>query len=400
MFGTPTYQAVIFLVAVLSLIFIFLLGYTFWTRTKKKYWDRYGRKFRDMFAPLIFDFVDSARKRSDADPVVRKVTRRREDIELFIDLVDDMAEILSGDDSHKLGWLIKNPLFDTYYRKKLTSTRRSDQLLACVYYTKSGDVKLDVAVQLFDLCSSNDIKIAFGAAKALQSSTNHEMRFYALKDFFVRTDATELMIGELLHLFHHNLKNNSQPPKDSLKQLLLDKDILKERKDVVIEYITHHNLYEYSTFLHQYLQRILYRPDNKSLIKNLITAIGVLRVEEAAHLVRSYAAYPDPDLRVCCVEALNQLGGEENLLFITNMLLDIEFDVRKRIIQTLVQDSDNGHLLLDKFMLTYLRFLSKVWSTDLPAQEMFEIVNKLQSITQGIRIASANKKQHLQTARL
>src|SRR6056297_557213 len=399
MFGTPTYQAVFFLVAVLSLIFIFLLGYTFWTRTKNKYWNRYGRKFKDMFTPLIFDYVDSARKSNDADAVVKKVTRRIQDIELFIDLVDNMTEILSGDDRQKLRWLINNPRIEHYYRKKLNSTRRGDQLLACVYNAKSGVVELKVAVELFELCSSKNIKVAFGAAKALQSSTNHEMRFYALKDFFLRKDATELMIGELLHLFHHNSNPIYQTSDQSLKQLLLDKNIRKERKDIVIKYISHHNFYEYSTFLHQYLQKILYRPDNKSLIKHLIAAIGVLRVEEAALLVRNYAVYPDPDLRVCCVEALNQLGGEENLLFITTMLLDIEFDVRKRIIQTLVQDSDDGHQLLYKFMLTHLRFLAKVWSSDLQSHDMFVIVKKLQSVTQGIRIASANKKQHLKSTR-
>lgn len=394
MFGAPTYQAVALLIMVLAIIFLFLLGYTFWTRTKKKYWTRYGKKFRDMFAPIVFEYIDTARKKSDADNVVKKITRRQQDLELFINLVDEVTEILHGDDRHKLNWLVQHPIFHDYYRKKLKSQLRSDQLNACVYFSKCGDVKLKVAIQLFKTSSSKDIKLAFGAAKALQNSSNHEMRLSTLKDFFERQDATSLMVGELLHLYYFNSNQMHQRSDESIKELLIDKEIPRERKEIIVEYIAHHNLYEFSTFLLNYLDRLLYRPENKSLIKQLIKTLGTLRVEEAGPQIRAYANYSDSDLRVCCVEALNQLGGEENLAFITNMLLDIEFDVRKRIIQTLVQDPDDGHLLLEKFMLNYLKFLSKVWASDVPSKDLLIFISKLRSITNGIRIVSANKTRH------
>lgn len=400
MYGTPTYQAVVLLVVTLGIIFIYLLGYTFWTRTKKRYWGRYNRKFRDMFAPLIFDFIETATCQSDADKVVKKVTRRHQDIELFIELVDELAEILQGEELRKLNWLVKHPLFDRHYFKRLNSSSHNDQLLACVYYGKSGTIKQKVAVRLLKLSASKDIKVAFGAAKALQNSANGDMRQSSLWAFFKRTDTTNLMAGELLHLFHLNTDQMYQGAQQSLKQLFLEKDIPKDRKRVVIDYIANHNLYEYSTFLHYYLQMLLYRPENRSLIKHLISALGILRVEETESLIRSYAAHPDPDLRICCVEALNQLGGEENLTFITHMLLDIEFDVRRRIIQSLVQDSDNGHPLLEKFMLTYLKYLTKAWPSDVPSKDLLIFVTKLQSITHGIRITSANKTRHLNMRRV
>lgn len=396
MFSSPTYHAVSFLVVALILIFVFLLIYTFWTRTKKKYWARYGQKFRDLFAPVIFSYIEKARHSRDADAVIKRLTRRQQDIELFINLVSDMSEILHGDDRNKLNWLVNHDLFDTFYQEKLNSKLRSDKLLACVYYAKSGDIQLKVAVRLFELSSSPDIKIAFGSAKALQKSSNYEMRIASLTDFFSRTDATNLMAGELLYLFHHCSAEMYQATDHSLKKLLLNQQIQKGRKEIIIEYIAHHNLYEYSTFLHQYLQKLLYRPENRSIIKHLVKTLGTLRVEQAGPLIRSYASHPDPELRICCVEALNQLGGEENLSFITTMLLDIEFDVRKRIIQTLVHDPDNGHLLLEKFMLTYLKFLSKVSSSESPSNDLLLFVSKLRSITSGIRIASAKKTQRFQ----
>lgn len=400
MFGTPTYQTVVLLVVTLGIIFTYLLAYTFWTRTKKKYWSRYNRKFRDMFTPLIFDYIETASQRSDADKVVTKVTRRDEDIELFIGLVDELAEILQGNDRQKLTWLVKNPLFNEYYFEKLNSSSRNDQMVACVYYGKSGSVKKQEALRLLKLCASEDIKVAFGASKALQNSEDNDLCQSSLRAFFKRLDSTNLMVGELLHLFHLNSDQMDQGVQHSLKQLLLEKDIPKERKRVVIDYIANHNLYEYSTILHHYLEKLLYRPENKLFIKHLIAALGILRVEEAGPLIRSYATYLDPELRICCVEALNQLGGEENLTFITHMLLDIEFDVRRRIIQTLVEDPDNGHLLLENFMLTHLKYLTKAWPNDVPSKDLLIFVTKLQSITNGIRITSANSVYHHQKRRL
>jgi len=394
MFGAPTYHAVALLVVILGTIFIFILGYTFWTRTKKRYWSRYNKKFRDMFTPLIFDFIETADTRSDAEKVVKKVTRRHEDIELFINIVDELGEILQGDERKKLNWLVNHSFFDGHYQEKLNSGFRNDRLVACVYYGKSGTIKQKVATKLLKLSAAEDVKLAYGAVKALQNSSNSGIRHSSLIAFFKRSDTTNLMAGELLHLFHLNKDQMYQGAQLLLKKLLLEKGITKERKRVVIDYIAHHNLYEYSTFLHQYLQKLLYRPDNRSFIKHLIKALGILKVEEAGPLIRSYANHPDPDLRICCVEALNQLGGEENLSFITHMLLDIEFDVRRQIIQTLVHDPDNGHFLLEKFMLTYLKYLTNSWPPGVPSKDLLIFVNKLQSITNGIRITSANNTHH------
>ena len=386
MFGAPTYQAVFVLVLILALIFLYLLGYTFWTRAKKKYWARYGKKFRAIFVPLIFEFVESAEKHTDADEVIKKVTRRHEDIELFISIVDEMFELLQGKDRQKLIWLIEHPLFNRYYFKKLNSLLRSDQLRGCVYYGKSGNIKQKVVHRLIKLSNSKDIRIAFGATKALQNSQSRKVRIISLMNFFKRTDTTILMVGELLHLFHLNSERMYIITGHSLKKVLLEKDISKDKKGIVIQYIAHHNLYEYSTFLHHYLQKLLYRTENKSLIKILIRTLGILRVEEASHLIRNYSIYPDPSLRLCCVEALTELGGEENFAFVTDMLLDMEFDVRKLIITSLAQNPDSGHLLLDNFMQTYGHYLSKVWASGTPPRDFPIFVDKLESVLNGIRI--------------
>lgn len=374
--------------------FLYLLVYTFWTRAKKKYWSRYKVKFRAMFMPLILDYIETANRQSDADDVIKKLTRRNEDIVLFLEILDEITEILNGDDRKKLNWLIKHALFDRFYRKKLYSNSVNAQLLACVYYSKSGYLNRKMTVRLISLISSRNTKVAYASAKVLQNSTNEYIRLNTLKSFFKRPDASSMMIGELLHLFHQNADKIYQMSGILLKQLLLQKDIPKDRKQLVIDYIAYHNLYEYSLFLRNYLQTVLYRFENKSLIVSLIDALGELRVKEAGTLIRSYSTIQNAEIRICCVEALNQLGGSDNLSFITGMLLDIEFDVRKRIIQTLVQDPDNGHLLLEKFMLTYLKFVSKVWTSELPPNDMLVFINKLRSITTGIRITSANKALH------
>ena len=351
-----------------------------------------------MFMPLILDYIETANRQSDADDVIKKLTRRNEDIVLFLEILDEITEILNGDDRKKLNWLIKHALFDRFYRKKLYSNSVNAQLLACVYYSKSGYLNRKMTVRLISLISSRNTKVAYASAKVLQNSTNEYIRLNTLKSFFKRPDASSMMIGELLHLFHYNSNEMYELSGNSLKKLLIRKDISKERKQIVVNYIAHQNLFVYSTFLYQYLQKLLYRPENKVLIQSIIIALGKLRVEEAGPLIRSYTVVEDAGLRISCVDALNQLGGEDNLSFITNMLLDIEFDVRKQIIQRLVQDADQGHMLLEKFMLLHLKFLTKVWSSELPPNEMLIFINKLRSITTGIRILSANSALHIKSS--
>lgn len=391
MFGEPTYQAAVILVLILALVFIYLLGYTFWTRAKKKYWARYEKKYRKIFVPLIFEFVESAESHIDANEVIKKITRRDKDIALFISIVDELFEFLQGDDRQKLIWLINHSLFDSYYFKKLNSKFKSDQLRGCVYYVKVGAIKQKVVHRLIKLSKSKDIRIAFGATKALKNSASRKVRIISLMNFFKRRDATTLMVGELLHLYHLNSEQMYMATGQSLKKVLLDKNISKDKKGIVIQYIAHHNLYEYSIFLHNYLQKILYRPENKSLIKKLIKTLGILRVEEASQLIRNYSIYPDTSLRLCCVEALTELGGEENFAFITDMLLDMEFDVRKHIITSLAQNPDTGDNLLDNFMQTYGHYLSKEWASGTPPQDFPLFVDKLESVLNGIRITVASR---------
>ena len=394
---SPTYQTVILLLLVLVTTLIYLLGYTLWTRAKKRYWSRYKVKFRTMFIPLILDYIETAERQSDADDVVKKLTHRNEDLTLFLELLDETTDILNGDDRQKLNWLIKHPLFDRFYRKKLYSRSKNSQLLACVYYTKSGYLNRKMSLRLIKLVRSPNIKVAYASAKVLQNSSNEYIRLNTLTTFFERSDASSMMVGELIHLFHYNSNEMYELSGNALKKLLIRKDISKERKQIVVNYIAHQNLFVYSTFLYQYLQKLLYRPENKVLIQSIIIALGKLRVEEAGPLIRSYTVVEDAGLRISCVDALNQLGGEDNLSFITNMLLDIEFDVRKQIIQRLVQDADQGHMLLEKFMLLHLKFISKIWSSELPTNEMLIFISKLRSITTGIRILSANSSLHIKS---
>lgn len=343
-----------------------------------------------MFTPLILDYIETSGRQRHADVVIKKLTNRSEDIRLFLDVLDEIRAIVSGEDRQKIIRLIRHPMFDRYFREQLYSSSSKKQLIACVYYAKSGYMSKKMVHRFIELTASKDIKLAYAAAKVLQNSPHGYIRLQTLKGFFIREDATALMIGELLHLFHHNVNEMYETTEYNLKQLLLQKSIAKERKQIVIDYIAHHNLYEYSHFLHGYFKKLLYRPENRSIIQSLISALGALRVEEAAPLIRSYAAVPDGELRMCCVEALNDIGGEENLMFISNMLFDIEFDVRKRIIRTLVQNPDKGHELLEKFMLTYLRFLSRVWGNELPPHDVIFFISKIRSVTTGIRIMSAN----------
>lgn len=348
-------------------------------------------KFRNIYLPLLLDFIESATEENDADKLVRKITKRTADITLFLELLDEITEILSGVDRQKINWVLRHPLFFHYYRRNLFSSSMHGKLLACVYFTKSGSINNQISFRLLQLSTSKKIKLAYAAAKALQSSDNIYSRRNTLIDFMKRTDASNLMVGELLHLFWQNCTEMYDESGTLLNQVLLQKDVLPEKKQIVIQYIAHQNLYSYSIFLLRYLEAILYGPKNKELIKSLITALGMLKVTEAIPVIQQYAKVPDVELRLVSIEALNHLGGDDNLEFIIRMIFDIEFDVRKKIITVLVQNPGVGHDLLEVFILTHLKFISKIWKTDFLPKELLVFVDKFSSITSGIRIISANQ---------
>jgi len=101
-FFAPAYQTVLVLVVLLILTFILLLSYTFWTRIKKGYWHRYREKFRKSYSAKLFRFVEEAESPSDADVLIKSLTKRTKDISFFLELITEMSDLLRGDDHKKL----------------------------------------------------------------------------------------------------------------------------------------------------------------------------------------------------------------------------------------------------------------------------------------------------------
>lgn len=97
------------------------------------------------------------------------------------------------------------------------------------------------------------------------------------------------------------------------------------------------------------------------------------------------------ELRLACVEALDNLGGTENLAFLTKMLLDIDFSVRKKIIEILAHHPDIGHQLLNHFLVSHLKFIAQFEKRkDLP-KDLRVFIQKICSIAIGIKIILSEK---------
>lgn len=382
---------VVLSVVILVFTFLLLLFYTFWTRTKKAYWKRYEDKFRKYFLPLIFDFTESATNPTDAEQLIRKLTKRSKDIGYFLDILDELTDVLNGDDLEKLGWIISNPLFFQYYQKRLFSYSIEKQLLSCIYFKKSGYEDLRIIARLITLSKSRNIKLAYGATQTLQSSTDISVRKSALIRFFKRDDSSDLMSGELVHLFYRDGHELHEKTTKELKNILLRRDVPNKRKKIIIVYFAQQNFFEYSSFLLEYLQELTFTHENKPLILSLIQAMGTFEVTKANNILRFYATVEDQQIRFASVNSLSQLGGKENLSFICGLLSDIDFSVRKKVIEILVQQTKTGHLLLESFMYSHLKLAHQIATLNNPSPKQLEIVRKISSITTGIKILSAKK---------
>lgn len=393
MLSTTSYQTLLVLVILLILTFLFLLGYTFWTRAKKAYWKRYKIKFRDYFYPILFTFIEEGSNSSDADQVISKLTKRTKDIAFFLELLNEMTEILRGEEREQLNLLINHELFYNFYREHIFSFSRQKQLIATVYFEKNGVIDDQVCERLLKLSKSKNTKLAYGASKALQGSDNLDVRRKALVQFIKREDASDLMAGELLHLFYHSGIHRHEVIGKALKEILLLKNVPPAKKKIIILYIAQQNYYEFSDFLLQYLKKLLKSTEKAPLMTGLIRALGQLHAEEAAPVIKKYTTSQDLEVRLACVEALSMLGGTENLTFLTSLLLDIEFSVRKKIIEILVQHPGLGHKLLNQFLISNQQFITRYRKLKHPPEELQNVVQKIYSIALGIKILLSKQRK-------
>jgi len=380
------YSSLLALIGILAFTFLFLFGYTLWTRAKKRYWQRYKQKFRDYFSPMLFEFVEGDLGQSDADSVIQNLTKRTQDVRFFLELMDEMTGLLKGKGREKLDLLIEHEMFYEFYRQRLFSFSTSNKLLACSYFESSSSINDRISARLTALSKSWNLKLAYGATKALQSSENMVVRRNALIRFLKRDDISELMVSELLHLFNDSGSWAQEQISNGLKTIFFQQDIKPQNKRIVVLYLAYKNHYELSRFLLQYLQKLQYSSYKAPLFSGLVEALGKLHVIKAATIIRSCIEIQNLELRLKCVEALGRLGGEKNLVFLMQRMLNAEFPVRKKIIQVMTQDIDIGITLIDQFLIANQKFIGQFKRQKKLPEDLKEIVQNIYSTARGIQI--------------
>jgi hypothetical protein len=376
-------QSLIGITVSLVFLFFFLLGYTFWTRQKQQYWDKYEQKFRDHFFSLLLDFAEQSNPQLSVDGIIKKISKRSKDYAFFLKLLNELDDILDGTERERLAKLIEHPIFTSFYREKLFERSTDSKIYACLYFQNSGNIDNRVLAKLITVSKSRKLKLSFAATKALQSADDWTVRKNALLRFFRRDDISELMVAELLHIFDSGLAKDRERVSEALKDLLL-KEIDPHSKHIIVRYMGYQQFYESSEFLYQYLKRIHFSPQKASLILGLIIALGELYHTEAVELIKSYCGKGgNIPIRLAAVKTLSTFGGSENLTFLLNHLSEVEFPIRKAIIYEFMEDKDRI-TLLTAFINETLQSLSKI---DQTSEQLNSYLDKILDITTGIKIA-------------
>ncbi|WP_445665390.1 HEAT repeat domain-containing protein [Fodinibius sp. AD559] len=380
-------QSLIGITVFLTLLFFFLLGYTFWTRKKQQYWNSYEEKFRDHFFSLLLDYAEQSNPKLSADKIVKKISKRTKDYTFFIKLLDELDDILDGPERKRLNNLIKHPIFASFYREKLFRFSVDSKLYACIYFQKSAHLDDRVLAKLTTVSQSNNLKLAFAATKALQSAKDWTVCKSALLRFFKRTDISELMVAELLHIFDSGLAEDREKVGEALKDLLLKK-IDPDIKNIIVRYMGYQQFYQYGEFLHQCLKRIDYSPKMFSLIKGLIIALGELYHTESASTIKSYwGKEKNTPIRLASVQTLSIFGEKENLSFLLQNLLKAEFPIRKAIIYEFIKEGEKRIELLTEFIKETQQSLLEITVTRRSHEQLDLYLDKILDITSGIKIA-------------
>lgn len=236
------------------------------------------------------------------------------------------------------------------------------------------------------MSKSKNLKLAFAATKALQSAEDWTVRKNALLRFFKRTDISELMVAELLHIFDSGLAEDREHVSEALKDLLL-KEIDPHAKHIIVRYMGYQQFYECSEFLYQYLKRLHFSPEKATLIRGLIIALGELYHTKAADLIRSYCAKGNNiPIRLAAVKTLSTFGGSENLTFLLDHLSKVEFPIRKAIIYEFMSGNGDRITLLTTFVKQTLQSLSQI-DKNKSNEQLDSYLDKILDITSGIKIA-------------
>ncbi|WP_116033551.1 HEAT repeat domain-containing protein [Rhodohalobacter sp. SW132] len=385
------FHIVLVLLCCLILVFIALVSYTFWTRARNQLWNRYRDKFRDLYLTELFHFVETAKQPEDAEKLLARVKKRTRDLVYFLELIEELSDIMKGEENEKLVWLIKRPLFHSFYSRKIFSRSGKNQLLSCLYFEKCGVDDERVTGRLNTLSQSGNVKLAYAATKALQSSGDISVRESALIRFLKRNDASSLMFGELIHIFYRDGEKLHAITSMSLKEMLARNDLPPDRKRIIVIYFAEQNFYEYSEFLYEYFKKLTLSKTTKPLIIALIKALGELEILESSSDLMKYARNRDPEVRLASIKALNHMGETEHLQFIQKRIIDMEFEIRKEVIEILVQHPGTGHTLLQNILLQIMYYINNIRLVQNPSGKELNKVKVINSITTGIRILT-NKK--------
>lgn len=381
-------QTLVALTVSLTTLFLYILGYTYWTRKKREYWERYEKKFRDYFFSLLLEFIETDDSERDPDNIIKKITKRTKDYSLFLRLIDDLIKILDGEQRDRLNDLIHHPVFLSFYTKKLFRGSKDHKIFACIYFQKSGEIDDRILAKLIATSRTDDLKLAYSATKALQSAKDFSVRKSSLLRFFKRNDITELMIAELLHLFDSGkVEDRPQIAKDFKQILLKDVDLIP--KKMIIYYMGDQNFYGSSDFIFQFLRRLQFTRSKAPLIRALLTALSELHYEEASSYIKSLIIQDNVDnaTRIAGVEALSTFGGGKNLKFLLQQLIKVKFPVRKAIIRELTLKGEKRIELLKQFIVANLNFIKQFQHQNHPPPQLQDFVKKIDSVALGIKIA-------------
>lgn len=380
------YKAFFLSAGVLIFLLCYLLGYTWWTRFKNQYWNRYEEKFRDLYIPILMNYIEGEEER-DREAIVKKLTKRRQDYTYFLNLVDKMQDLVEGEGQEKLKKLREHERFSNYYRKKLFSFTNEERILGCIYFTRIQNFNSRIQARLVQLSKlQGGLNLSFAAVKALQAVQDITIRKNVLKKFLRRDSVSELMTIELLFHFDRDNSREHRQTADAFRDLLMERNISADIKSVIVRYIADHNFYVLSSFLVAYFKRIRYCESKAALVRSLIVAFGKLYESEAIPLVKRYAERQDigEDIHISCVNTISVFGGKENHDFLIQQLPRVSFGTRRAIIYNLCRE-DEGIQLLESFLKNNKKMLSGFNEEHSLRENADGRVNKMKSIAVGVR---------------
>lgn len=339
------FQFILTTTLVLVAITLYLFASSVLVRNAHRREEYYFDKKRDELYPFILGYM---MEEIDSLDDLSKTLRNKEDISALLTIMYEIMDSVEGDEVNRLRHILAIDRIRKNSLRLLKSSRNTDQLQACAYYSRLGTFTDEELSHFKKFLFSDKLMLAHTAATSIMTLQDVEQRYFALITILGRQRISRMAVLDLIYQFHNRSHDQMDDEAEKLLELIHNRTLPPDNVAVVIKAICEIGYVTIAMELFEMLESGYW--DNAPIItESLIYAVGRFELGFTADsIAERYLSDPRTHIRRAAVETLERFNDEELLPLFEQSAKDPEFVVRLKSIYALAAFGELAKPILDK----------------------------------------------------